>query len=143
MHKVNPITYLQELALKWAHTAAQTGSNAVILGGDLNSRWLPAERGGQRSIEEWCDTNFLINGPRQIADALKTTFITRGHETENGTWIDHILHLGHSDNIQVLGALNSQNSEWQGVTDHRPLWVHYATAQPSTCLLYTSPSPRD
>lgn len=104
----------------------------MILAGNLNSRWLPSESGGQRAIESWYDVNLLNNGPRQIADYLGTTFITRGHEQDHGTWIDHILHLGDQHNIEVLGAFNSQNSEWEGVTDHRPLWIHYATHLPTT-----------
>ena len=83
-HKVDPIQYLQDLAITWSHTAIRTGSEAVILAGDLNSRWLPSEHGGQRAIEGWCDMNLLINGPRLIADYLRTTFITRGHEQDSG-----------------------------------------------------------
>ena len=128
----SPIQYLQDLALKWTNTALRTGSKGVILTGDLNSRWRSQERGGQRSIENWCDDSFLINGPRLISDLLKIPFFTRGHELDDGTWIDHILHSGDTDHIDILGAFNSRGTEWEGVTDHRPLWAHYSTHQPST-----------
>ena len=127
-----PIQYLQDLALGWVNTALRTGSQGVILAGDLNSTWLANERGGQRAIENWCDDSFLINGPRLISDLLKIPFFTRGHELDDGTWIDHILHSGDTEHIDILGAFNSRGAEWEGVTDHRPLWAHYSTHQPST-----------
>ena len=128
----NPIRYLQDLALTWTNTALRTGSRGVILTGDLNSRWLSAEHGGQRAIESWCEDSFLINGPRLISDLLQIPFFTRGHELDDGTWIDHILHSGDTEHLDILGAFNSRGSEWEGVTDHRPLWAHYSTHQPST-----------
>ena len=127
-----PIQYLQDLALGWVNTALRTGSKGVILAGDLNSTWLAKERGGQRAIEHWCDDSFLINGPRLISDLLKIPFFTRGHELEDGSWIDHILHTGDTEYIDILGAFNSRGTEWEGVTDHRPLWAHFSTHQPST-----------
>ena len=112
----NPITYLQDLAIKWAHTALRNGSDSVILAGDLNSRWNNGDSGGQRSVERWCDENFLINGPKLISDHIAEPFITRGHELDDGTWIDHILHVGDISSIDVIGAFNAQGSEWEGVT---------------------------
>ena len=120
------------MAIKWAHTALRTGSDFVILAGDLNSRWNNDDSGGQRSIEHWCDDNFLINGPKLISDHIAEPFITRGHELDDGTWIDHILHVGDISSIDVIGAFNAQGSEWEGVTDHRPLWAEYKTLEPST-----------
>ena len=49
-----------------------------------------------------------------------------------GTWIDHILHIGDLEHIDIIGAFNSIDSTWEGVTDHRPLWAHYSTHPPST-----------
>ena len=131
-HVDDPIQYLQRLAIKWAHTALRSGGDAVILAGDLNSTWKANERGGQRAIENWCDANYLINGPRLISDCLNIPFITRGHEVDEGSWIDHILHIGDPNSIDILGAFNSRDSGWEGVTDHRPLWAHYATHKPIT-----------
>jgi hypothetical protein len=131
---LNPITYLKDLALTWTNTALRTGSIGVILAGDLNSSWLNTDRGGQRAIESWCDDSFLINGPRLLSDLLGIPFVTRGHELDDGTWIDHILHSGDPEHLDVIGAFNSRGSEWEGVTDHRPLWAHYTTHAPSTEL---------
>jgi hypothetical protein len=128
----DPIVYLQNLATKWAHTALRTGGDAVILAGDLNSTWKSHESGGQRSIETWCNDNFWINGPRHISDHIGQKFITRGHELDTGTWIDHILHMGDVQHIDTLGAFNSIDDVWEGVTDHRPLWAHYSTSDPTT-----------
>ena len=138
LHHRSPVAYLQQLAVTWINTALRTDCDAVLLLGDFNSRWLSQENGGNRAIRDWCQDNFLVNGPRQVSDTLRATtdsppiFTTRGHELDEGTWIDHILHCGHIEDIEVLGAFCSQGIEWEGVTDHRPLWAVYKTALPST-----------
>ena len=130
----DPVTYLQQLSIEWANTAIRTGSTAILMAGDLNSTWTPNERGGQRAISPWCDDNSLINGARLISDHIQQPFITRGHELDTGSWIDHILHIGDLDHIDIIGAFNSIDSIWEGVTDHRPIWAHYSTHPPSTDL---------
>jgi hypothetical protein len=117
----DPVAYLQHLSLQWANTALRTGSHAIILAGDLNSTWTTNESGGQRAIASWCEENSFISGAKLISDHIQQRFITRGHELDTGTWIDHILHIGDLEHIDIIGAFNSIDSIWEGVTDHRPL----------------------
>ena len=70
----------------------------------------------------------FLNGPSEVSQQLSIPFYTHGIETQNLTWIDHILQFSSADNIDIMGAYNSQVSEWEGVSDHRPIWAHYNMA---------------
>ncbi len=86
----DPIKYVQNLMLQWMANAWQDKCCGPMAGGDYNSRWLPSDRGGQRSLFHWANENYLINGPRIIADRGNMSFITFGrNDWTDGTWIDH------------------------------------------------------
>ena len=149
-HNPNPIVYLQELILQWISLSRQQGCQGCVVGGDLNSTWLASEPGGQRTIQKWCDENCLINGPRQIHDELGPPinpsqgihhhFITWGRtEWTYGTWIDHILHTGDREHIDIVGACNSFGAEIDDVSDHKPIWGLYRTAKPAAATVIPLP----
>ena len=127
-----PVTYVQDLALAWTQTALKNGAHAVILTGDLNSTVSSSEGGGQRQLQRWTTEHSFLNGPSGVSQQLGIPFYTHGIETQNPTWIDHILHFGSADNIDIMGAYNSQGAEWEGVSDHKPIWAHYNMAGPVT-----------
>ena len=148
----DPILYLQDLTLTWMSHDRLEGCNAIILGGDLNSRWAARDKGGQRVIHKWCEDNYLINGPRLIHDkfapppdphsVITLQFITMGHtEWSKGTWIDHLLHAGDPTHIAVHGAFNALGADLDDVSDHKPLWASYITAPPADARVVTLPRP--
>ena len=114
----------------WTQTAASNGAQAIILAGDFNSTVSSTERGGQRQLNRWTSDHSYVNGPYTISQALNISFATHGIETQNHSWIDHILHFGASDNVDIMATYSSIGAEWEGVSDHRPIWAHYRTAGP-------------
>ena len=151
-HNPDPITYLQDLTLNWIAKDRADGCQAFILGGDLNSTWIAKDKGGQRTINKWCEDNYLINGPRLIHDRFAPTptddsgidllFITWGRsEWGRGTWIDHLLHAGDTDHISIHGAFNALGADLDDVSDHKPLWAAYITAPPAESRIISLPKP--
>ena len=47
---------------------------------------------------------------------------TRGDEGQPKTWIDHVLHKGGEEHIQLTAGYVSHSPLWEGITDNRPLW---------------------
>ena len=138
----DPIQYVQSLILQWIQSAWTAGCEGIILGGDLNSRWA-GTHGGQRSISQWASSNYLINGPLQIAERCGATFVTCGHIDHGcGTWIDHLLHAGDLSRIDIVGAFNDTGPLLDGYSDHRPLIASYHTSCHATPAITTMPKPR-
>ena len=139
----DPISHIQNLMVHWMTSAWEDGCTGFIATGDLNSRWLPTDHGGQRSIVDWANDNYLINGPRLIADRANMKFITFGRrDWEDGSWIDHILHAGDPDNIDILGAFNDLGSLLDDVSDHKPIRAVYRTHRPMFAAVASVPKPR-
>jgi hypothetical protein len=123
--------------------AWQEGCCGQIAGGDYNSRWLPSDRGGQRSLFHWANNNYFINGPRIIADRGNMSFITFArNDWMDGTWIDHLLHAGDPEIFDILGTFNDLGTLLDGVSDHKPLLTVYKTPPPMSSTVITVPKPR-
>ena len=142
-HNPNPIQYAQNLMLQWMAHSWQDGCCGQIAGGDYNSRWLPGERGGQRSLFEWANENYFINGPRLIADRGGMSFVTfKRSDWNEGTCIDHILHAGEPECFDILGAFNDLGTFLDGISDHKPLIAVYKTPLPRSNMVTTMPKAR-
>ena len=119
----NPITYAPKLALSGIAALRIAGFQVIFLACDLNSTWTAGESGDQQTINYWCDTHLLINGPKLIYKNMSMPFISHGHCNGGRTsWIDHKLHTGNP------GACNAVGEELEDVSDHKPLWGLYYTA---------------
>ena len=138
----DPVVYLQRVTLEWISRSRQAGCQGTIVGGDLNSTWLNSDPGGDRVIRNWCENNYLINGPRQIHDmygppiepnsGVHHHFVTRGNSNwSKYSWIDHILHTGRQENIDIVGACNGFGADLADLSDHKPIWCIYRTALPA------------
>ena len=72
-------------------------------------------------------------------------FITCGRtDWSRGSWIDHILHSGEPDYINVLGAYNALGAELDDISDHKPLWGFFQVAPAAglTIVRMARPRPR-
>jgi hypothetical protein len=139
----DPISHIQNLLLHWMASDMKDGCYGFVAAGDLNSRWLPSDHGGQRSIADWANDNYLINGPRLIADRTNMMFVTYGRrDWEDGSWIDHILHAGDPEHIDILGAFNDLGSLLDDVSDHKPIRAIYRTSKPMFATVPAVPKPR-
>ena len=117
----SPIDYLKRLILAWTTTALASGTQAVILGGDLNSTWTGSESGGQRSLVNWATDNAFSNGPLLLSAHRGDTHSTRRSNAEGpGTWTDHLLHLGDPRHIDPVASYSHTGAEWNEVSDHVP-----------------------
>ena len=132
----SPTDLLQRVAGVWTQTAIKNGARATILCGDLNATWTGAEGGGQAILTHWADGMSFSNGIRTIAQQRNEYMYTRGEEGQPTTWIDHVLHKGNADNIQIVDGYTSQAAIWEGITDHRPIWGGYVVNMPA------QPTPR-
>ena len=130
-HKPDPIEYLKHLMIKWMDNDTAEGCEGHIHCGDYNSKWSPSDIGGQRTLSQWASNNYLINGPRLITDRGNLSFVTYGRaHRHGGTWIDHILHAGNPDIIDILGAFNDQGLFYDDISDHKPLIAIFRTSSP-------------
>ena len=126
------------MSTDWQH-----GCEGSVYGGDYNSRWSAGEAGGQRAIESWANENYLINGPKLIAERGNMTFYTYGRtEWAGGSWIDHLLHAGDPAIFDILGAFNDVGSLLDGISDHKPLIGVYKTSPPMVSEVTAMPKPR-
>ena len=134
MHNPDPIEYIQSLIEQWMSHDWEDKGDGVIIGGDFNSVWSSGESGGQRILSTWAEPRFLINGPRQITDRGGYHFHTFAKNAwASGSWIDHILHAGPPELIDIVGAFNDQGPFTEQLTDHhRPLIAVYRTSPPAS-----------
>ncbi len=133
MHDIDPIAYIHSLIDQWMSHDWEDKCTGVIIGGDFNSTWSKGEPGGQRILSTWAESRFLINGPRLIQDKCRLPFFTNGKlNSNNKTWIDHILHAGSAGSIDILGAFNDQGPFFEDLSDnHRSLIAVYRTFLPA------------
>ena len=132
----SPTDLMQRTAGIWTQTAIKNGAHATILCGDLNATWTGAEGGGQSILNHWADGLSFSNGIRTIAQQRNEHMYTRGEEGQPTTWIDHVLHKGNAENINIVEGFTSQAAVWEGITDHRPIWGGYIVNSPA------QPTPR-
>ena len=126
----NPTELLQRVAMQWIATAHKNGSRGSILCGDLNATWVNGESGGQSVLHNWAQQFSLQNGPYRVAQQLQCHMYTRGGEGQSKTWIDHVLHKGSPEHIEFLAGYTSQAAEWEGISDHRPIWGIFKVHEP-------------
>jgi len=70
-------------------------------------------------------------------------FVTYGRrDWEDGSWIDHILHAGDPEHIDILGAFNDLGSLLDDVSDHKPIRAIYRTSKPMFATVPAVPKPR-
>ena len=74
----DPLLFIQSLIDQWMAGDWEDRADGLVLAGDFNSRWLPGDHGGQRSLSTWADERFVINGPRLIANRGQIEFHTFG-----------------------------------------------------------------
>ena len=126
--------------VQWMNQDTAEGCEGHISCGDYNSKWSSSDIGGQRTLLQWASNNYLINGPRLIAERGNLTFITYGRaHRAGGTWIDHILHVGNPDIIDILGAFNDQGLFYDDISDHKPLIAIFRTSSPRGAKLTPVP----
>ena len=122
---------MQRTAAVWTQTAIKNGAKGTIICGDLNATWTGKEAGGQTVLERWAGDFRFINGLRQLADKQHLHVYTRGGDGQPHTWIDHILHKGDNHDVAFTEGYVSHAPEWEGLTDHWPLWGTYAVHAPA------------
>jgi hypothetical protein len=140
MHDPDPIRFIQSITDQWISRDWEERADGIILGGDFNSRWLPGEHGGQRVLSTWADDRFLINGPRLVADRGHLEFYTFGRPP-SASWIDHILHAGSADRLDILGAFNDIGPFVDDISDHKPIMSVYKTSLPANGRIICMPKP--
>ena len=111
----NPLALMQRLAGVWTQTAIKNGSKGTVLCGDLNATWTGDEPGGQTVLERWATDLSFVNGIRGISQRIGTFMHTRGDEGQPKTWIDHILHKGGEEHIQLAAGYVSHSPLWEGI----------------------------
>jgi hypothetical protein len=126
----SPIELMQRVAMQWISTAHKNGSRGSILCGDLNATWTSGESGGQTVLQNWANQFSLHNGILKAAQRHHCHMYTRGGEGKPKTWIDHILHKGSVEHLDCLAGYTSQAAEWEGISDHRPIWGVYRVHEP-------------
>ena len=68
-----------------------------------------------------------MNGLRTIADKEKLFIYTQGGDGRPKTWIDHVLRNGEPTSIKFAEGYASHAPEWEGLTNHWPIWSEYDT----------------
>ena len=126
----NPTELMKRVAMQWIATAFKNGSRGSVLCGDLNATWTGKEAGGQSVLQDWASSFSLQNGLQRVSQKLGCSMYTRGPEGKPKSWIDHVLHKGATDHIDFMAGYTSQASEWEGLTDHRPIWGVFRVHQP-------------
>ena len=65
------------------------------------------------------------------ADKNKLFIYTMGGDGQPRTWIDHVLHKGKPTSIKFAEGYVSHATEWDGLTDHWPIWSKYTIHSPA------------
>ena len=102
------------------------GAKGTTVSGDLNATWTGKKAGGQSVQERWAGDFRFWNGLRKIADKKKLLIYTRGGDGQPRTWIDHVLNKDEPTSIKFAEGYVSHALEWEGLTDHWPIWSKYA-----------------
>ena len=97
----------------------------------MNATWTGNEAGRQTVLERWAGDFRFQNGLRKLADRKHLFIYTRGGDGQPRTWIDHVLHKGEPTSIAFTAGYVSHAPEWEGLTDHWPIWSTYATHSPA------------
>jgi hypothetical protein len=127
----NPTELMGRMIRTWCQTAMKNGSKGVIVTGDFNASWRHNEAGGQFALKDWADEFSFQNGPLRVAETKHLKFYTRGEANQTKSWIDHILHKGSKEFLSIKAAYSCDGTEWEGLSDHRPLIATFKVHKPA------------
>ena len=81
-------------------------------------------------LSDWTSAFSLQNGIYQAAQKLQCAMYTQNGEGKPKTWIDHVLHKDATEFIDCVAGYTSQASEWEGISDPRPIWGVFQVHEP-------------